>query len=409
MAAVYKRPSSPFWYYDTPDPDAPNGRRRKSTKRIKKSEAVEVARATEKKILDRIQLGREVATLAEGAERYLRHTMGAADHLNIRGRVNKLLGRLKGQPDRFKLNPEMLFHDLTMRHVNDLRSARREEGNAPRTINHEIATLRAIHYLLKSEGVCVSPTIAFPLTKVAGKLRWLSPDEVRRLLVELDPGKTFGTHKGAKGYTPGLGSTVLRQRQDCSDLVLFLLDTGCRYSEAGNIPWAAIDTEAWRWADIYRTKTKNSSLLPLSSRLKEVLQRRYAARGDSAYVFPGYKEDGADRPRTKSTQAIRHAMDRAGLNSPDLVARFGRTTVHTLRDTFASWLVQSGVSLFKVQRLLGHSSPVMTMKYAKLEMSALVDETAATLDQIAADHARLAPDARGENVIAFSRRSSAAS
>jgi integrase len=39
---------------------------------------------------------------------------------------------------------------------------------------------------------------------------------------------------------------------------------------------------------------------------------------------------------------------------------------HDLRHTFASNLVMSGVSLFAVQKLLNHSSPAMTERYAKL-------------------------------------------
>jgi site-specific recombinase XerD len=37
---------------------------------------------------------------------------------------------------------------------------------------------------------------------------------------------------------------------------------------------------------------------------------------------------------------------------------------HDLRHTFARRLVQEGVDLYKVQRLLGHKSPVMTQRYA---------------------------------------------
>ena len=37
---------------------------------------------------------------------------------------------------------------------------------------------------------------------------------------------------------------------------------------------------------------------------------------------------------------------------------------HDLRHTFATRLVQAGVDLYKVQRLLGHKSPVMTQRYA---------------------------------------------
>jgi site-specific recombinase XerD len=37
---------------------------------------------------------------------------------------------------------------------------------------------------------------------------------------------------------------------------------------------------------------------------------------------------------------------------------------HDLRHTFATSLVQSGIDLYKVQRLLGHKSPIMTQRYA---------------------------------------------
>jgi site-specific recombinase XerD len=43
-----------------------------------------------------------------------------------------------------------------------------------------------------------------------------------------------------------------------------------------------------------------------------------------------------------------------------------KASFHTLRHTYASRLVQAGVDLYRVQRLLGHSTPVMTARYSKL-------------------------------------------
>ena len=37
---------------------------------------------------------------------------------------------------------------------------------------------------------------------------------------------------------------------------------------------------------------------------------------------------------------------------------------HDLRHTFATRLIQAGVDIYKVQRLLGHKSPIMTQRYA---------------------------------------------
>jgi site-specific recombinase XerD len=45
----------------------------------------------------------------------------------------------------------------------------------------------------------------------------------------------------------------------------------------------------------------------------------------------------------------------------------GRLHWHSLRHTFASWLVQDGVSLFEVQKLLEHFSSEMTLIYSHLQ------------------------------------------
>jgi site-specific recombinase XerD len=48
-----------------------------------------------------------------------------------------------------------------------------------------------------------------------------------------------------------------------------------------------------------------------------------------------------------------------------------RLHFHSCRHSFASWLVKAGVSLYQVQKLLGHSSLRVTQMYAHLEPSNL--------------------------------------
>jgi site-specific recombinase XerD len=89
-------------------------------------------------------------------------------------------------------------------------------------------------------------------------------------------------------------------------------------------------------------------------------------------------------PFVKFEWAIRRlaeAIDVECNTSKRVIDQRGKATVHTLRDTFASKLLQRGLSLQKVSKLLGHSTIVQTMKYAHLEVSSVLDEAGSLLDQ----------------------------
>ncbi len=64
---------------------------------------------------------------------------------------------------------------------------------------------------------------------------------------------------------------------------------------------------------------------------------------------------------------MRSACGRVGLEG---------VTFHTLRHTFASWLVMEGVRLFEVSQLLRHASIQMTERYAYLASDHLHDPVA---------------------------------
>jgi site-specific recombinase XerD len=70
------------------------------------------------------------------------------------------------------------------------------------------------------------------------------------------------------------------------------------------------------------------------------------------YVFTAM--DGSFR---KSSQGLRNTMAALGLDD---------CTLHTLRHTTASRLVQSGMSLYEVANILGHTNISTTIKYSHL-------------------------------------------
>ena len=75
--------------------------------------------------------------------------------------------------------------------------------------------------------------------------------------------------------------------------------------------------------------------------------------------------------RNFSRRVLKPALERAGLGDLGV-------TLHDLRHTYASWLVQAGIPLERVAELLGHASITTTQIYAHL-MPAKHDDLAAAL------------------------------
>lgn len=376
MTEVYRRPGSPFWYVTM----TVNGKRtRVSTKRTKKAEAERVALQMRKDALDGDQLGMKDTTLRSALfDYYLPSRQKAASYKHLKRHAETLCGDREGIKG---LGADTKLHLLTTLDLEAYRSRRQRDGMSEQTIDHELKCVSAAHQLVKSK-FRVNPALEFPLARVKGKARYLTEDEEAALLADLDPARPIQIRRTSTHFAPLADTQV--QRQANYDLVVMLLDTGCRYGELASLTWAMVDTIDWQWVHIYRPKVDNESRLSLTRRMREVLQRRYESRSGSAYVFPGWHRDAdaEDLPRV-TTAAIRRAMARVGINSPENVARFGRRDVRSLRDTFATKLrTKGGLSLDQLQKLLGHTDPKMTSKYAHLPVEVASATAVSILDQL---------------------------
>jgi integrase len=86
----------------------------------------------------------------------------------------------------------------------------------------------------------------------------------------------------------------------------------------------------------------------------ELLKHKYGSRsGDTALVFP-----------SEAQTRLNASNIRRSLNLALEKAKITNFHFHDLRHTCATRMVQAGVDLYKVQRLLGHKSSIMTQRYA---------------------------------------------
>ena len=359
---LHKRENSSNWYYAF---QAQNKKYVGSTGTANKTKALQVEREMRNKIHSETYLGEaEEISLREAVSKYLEPRKQYSYYRGMESISRKMFGS-KRDPKTKKENPcyglpaTLFLHEIQTKHIERLVAKRKAEGDKPATIKHEIGLISSTLREMQRLGYKTNRDVVFPQLKTSYRLRYLDSNDEAALLRELDPHTVRSGVKTLEARTPEMQRNI----QDNYDLVIMLLDTGCRYSEAANLPWTAVNLEAGT-LNIYRSKVNNEDVLFMTDRLREVVLRRQAdRRPDARYLF----ENKLGTARGYAAQAIKKAMDRAGMNDPDVVKeKGGKVTMHTLRHSYASKLVKNGVSLFEVSVLLGHSDPKMTQRYAHL-------------------------------------------
>jgi len=92
----------------------------------------------------------------------------------------------------------------------------------------------------------------------------------------------------------------------------------------------------------------------LGERNLEILRRYYKEYRPSEWLFPG--NDPSEPVSVSAVQRVfRASLQKAGINK--------KASVHTLRHSFATHLLESGTDLYYIQRLLGHKSAGTTSVY----------------------------------------------
>lgn len=128
---------------------------------------------------------------------------------------------------------------------------------------------------------------------------------------------------------------------------------GLRLSEATHLKIADIDSQRMTVV-VARGKGSKERQVPLSPRLLKELRAYWIEYRPSDYLFPGKTPD---RPyaATSIQKAIKQSAARARIKK--------RAYPHVLRHSYATGLLEAGVDLLTISRLLGHASFTTTMVY----------------------------------------------
>lgn len=126
------------------------------------------------------------------------------------------------------------------------------------------------------------------------------------------------------------------------------LATGARWGEAEMLRRPQVRHGVIQFA---KTKSKKVRAVPIEKHLEEELEAHFETYGDPL---------GEQRFFAYAYSAFIDTLERTGIPLPD-----GQAS-HVLRHTFASHFILNGGNILVLQRILGHSSLAMTMRYAHL-------------------------------------------
>jgi len=153
--------------------------------------------------------------------------------------------------------------------------------------------------------------------------------------------------------------------------ILYLIySAGLRISEAVNMKVADIDSKR-NLILIRGAKGKKDRTTLLSQKLLEMLRHYYKLYKPKEYLFEG--ETGGQYSVTTIQKVFNKALKASGIRK--------NATVHSLRHSFATHLLERGTDLRYIQELLGHESSKTTEIYTHVTMKAK-DKIVSPLDNL---------------------------
>jgi integrase len=223
--------------------------------------------------------------------------------------------------------------------VSELLEAMRRKGYASGTTNRVLILLRYIYNLGRKwrvAGMAENPTLGLSTAPDVQRDRFLTPEETQRLIRAIEGD----------------------ENQTAARAIMLLLLTGGRRNEITQAKWEYVNWER-RTLLVPLSKSGKPRAIALNGQALALL--RAIPRTGNPHIFPSPVNGKPSASLFFPWDRIRR---RAGLADVRL---------HDLRHSYASFLVNQGISLYVVQGLLGHAHSRTTQRYAHLAHETLLD------------------------------------
>jgi len=166
-------------------------------------------------------------------------------------------------------------------------------------------------------------------------------------------------------------AALQKKSTDTHDMALLALHCGLRAGEVFNLTWDKVNLPK---GEMYLVDTKNgeSRTAYLTDEALAMLRRRSMDCKHPRIVFPTKNKHGEIVKHQQVPVTFSKTVAELGLNEGVTDTR-DRIVFHSLRHTFASWLIENGASLpvLPVTRdLLGHKNLIMTSRYSHVSADA---------------------------------------
>jgi integrase len=231
-------------------------------------------------------------------------------------------------------------------HLEKIKKSMADAGLSPRTAEYALATIRQVFNYAKRNGLFKgdNPVSSVKIPRSDNKrLRFLTLTEARELL------------------------TALRARnKTLYDMVLLSLHSGLRAGEIRALRWADVNLER-KTMTLKDTKSGRTRMAFLTADCFSMLKER-DRKSPEDFVFHGRE----GKMLAEISRIFTEVVDNLGFNE-GITDRRQKVVFHTLRHTYASWLVEHGVDLYTVKELLGHCTIGVTERYAHIANGTLLN------------------------------------